>query len=355
MKKKSLNVKKKVHKKLLLHLKNKRIKNNYIKFLKNINSVSNNSKFAAAVSGGPDSLALAFFLKCYSLEKNKSCFFFMVNHNLRKGSNNEAIKVQKKLKNYDINLKIINWVGKKPKSNIQAVARKYRYRLIRNQLVNNKIKVAMFGHTNEDIIENFVIRLTRGSSIDGLVSFNKKVLNTNEFFKISRPLINLNKKDLIYISKEVFNFYINDPSNLNINFKRVRIRKIIKDLTTEGLDLRKINLLIKNLTTSNNALTYYSNQTISNFCHFKNNNKLAIVNLSILHEPKEILFRSLSKILKIVSGNYYPSRGKKIMHLIKVLEDPKFKKTTLSGCILEKESNTLLIKEEKSKILVKYV
>ena len=279
----------------------------------------------------------------------------MVNHNLRKGSNNEAIKVQKKLKNYDSNLKIINWVGKKPKSNIQAVARKYRYRLIRNQLENNKIKVAMFGHTNEDIIENFVIRLTRGSSIDGLVSFNNTVLNTNEFFKISRPLINLNKKDLIYISKKVFNFYIDDPSNLNINFKRVRIRKIIKDLNTEGLDLSKINLLIKNLTTSNKALTYYSNRTIFNFCHFKNNNKLAIVNLSILHEPKEILFRSLSKILKRVSGNYYPSRGKKIIHLIKVLEDPKFKKTTLSGCILEKESNTLLIKEEKSKKLVKYV
>ena len=247
MKKKSLNVKKKVHKKLLSYLKNNKINKNYRQFLKNINSLSNNNKFAAAVSGGPDSLALAFFLKCYSLKTNKKCTFLIINHNLREGSNDEAIKVQKKLKDYDINLKIINWFGKKPKSNIQAVARKHRYRLIRNQLEKNKINVVMFGHTNEDLIENFVIRLTRGSSIDGLVSFNQTVLNTNEFFKISRPLINLNKKDLIYVSKKVFNFYINDPSNLNISFKRVRIRKLINDLSIEGLDLNKINLLIKQI------------------------------------------------------------------------------------------------------------
>ena len=43
------------------------------------------------------------------------------------------------------------------------------------------------------------------------------------------------------------------------------------------------------------------------------------------------------------------------MNLIKELEDPKFNKATISGCILEKESNTLLIKEEKSKKLLKYV
>tara|TARA_A100000164_G_scaffold193876_1_gene172057 strand:- start:712 stop:1779 length:1068 start_codon:yes stop_codon:yes gene_type:complete len=355
MKKKSLNVKKKVHKKLLSYLKNNKINKNYRQFLKNINSVSNNNKFTAAISGGPDSLALAFFLKCYSLKTNKKCTFLIINHNLREGSNDEAIKVQKKLKDYDINLKIINWFGKKPKSNIQAIARKHRYRLIRNQLEKNKTNVVMFGHTNEDLIENFVIRLTRGSSIDGLVSFNQTVLNTNEFFKISRPLINLNKKDLIYVSKKVFNFYINDPSNLNISFKRVRIRKLINDLSTEGLDLNKINLLIKNLSISNNALTYYLNQTILNFCHFKNNNKLAIVNLSILSEPKEILFRFFSKILKIISGNYYSARGKKIMNLIKELEDPKFNKATLSGCILEKECNSLIIKAEKSKKLTKYV
>jgi hypothetical protein len=87
----------------------------------------------------------------------------------------------------------------------------------------------------------------------------------------------------------------------------------------------------------------------------KNNNNFALVNFSILSELKEILFRFFSKFLKIISGNYYSARGKKIMNLINELEDSKFNKATLSGCILEKESNSLIIKEEKSKKLTKYV
>ena len=52
---------------------------------------------------------------------------------------------------------------------------------------------------------------------------------------IYRPLINFRKEDLVYVAKNVFKSYINDPSNLNIDFKRVRIRNLFEALEKEGL------------------------------------------------------------------------------------------------------------------------
>ena len=106
MKKKSLSAKKKIHKYLLKHLKNKRINKVFEEFNYRLdfflkrdtgNLLSKQTKFAVAVSGGPDSLALAFLSKCFLL-KNKiypNIKFFIVDHKLRKESSTEAKSLKK--------------------------------------------------------------------------------------------------------------------------------------------------------------------------------------------------------------------------------------------------------------------
>jgi tRNA(Ile)-lysidine synthase len=49
-----------------------------------------------------------------------------------------------------------------------------------------------------------------------------------------RPLIKIDKKDLIYISNYIFGSYIEDPSNEDDNFKRVKVRNFLKQLSLEG-------------------------------------------------------------------------------------------------------------------------
>ena len=97
MKKKSLSAKKIIHKKILSHLNNKRILNNYTQFKKNINKYNNYNKLSGAISGGPDSMALAFFLKCYEIEKGKKVYFYHIDHGLRASSKIEANKIKQKL------------------------------------------------------------------------------------------------------------------------------------------------------------------------------------------------------------------------------------------------------------------
>ena len=87
-------------------------------------------KFIVAVSGGPDSLALAFLTKIYSIKNKINCKYFIVDHKLREESTLEAKKVQKILKKLEIKSEILTWRGKKPLNNIQSLARKKRYGLL---------------------------------------------------------------------------------------------------------------------------------------------------------------------------------------------------------------------------------
>jgi tRNA(Ile)-lysidine synthase len=241
MKKKSLSAKKVIHNSLLNNLKNKKINIAFKKFENYLDNCNNKKiKIGTAISGGPDSLALAFFTKCYLLINKLEGNFFIVDHKLRKESTREAKYVKNFLKKFDINCKILKWRGKKPHSNIQRIARDNRYNLLKKSCKKNNICHLLIGHHIDDLYENFFIRLSRGSGLRGLSSFGEPIGVGNNI-TILRPLMKFEKKELIYISKRVFNFFVEDPSNLNENFKRIRIRKSIKALELEGLDKKKIN------------------------------------------------------------------------------------------------------------------
>ena len=113
----------------------------------------------------------------------------------------------------------------------------------------------LIGNHEEDLYENFFIRLFRGSGLKGLSSFGE-VNNNFNGISILRPMIGLSKENLIYISKKVFKFYVSDPYNLDIKFKRSRLRKLIPEFIKEGLDSKKLRLTINNLKSSDLAINY---------------------------------------------------------------------------------------------------
>ena len=157
---KNLNASKKTHSFLLNKLKNKRILQIYNKFESNLDAKSD---FIAAISGGPDSLALSFLAKIFAITNSLKVKYLIVDHKLRKESTAEAKYVQRLLKNHSINLAILSWNGRKPKKNIQSIARDKRYELLINKAKKHKIKNILLGHHLDDLFENFFIRILRGS------------------------------------------------------------------------------------------------------------------------------------------------------------------------------------------------
>jgi len=329
---------------ILKYLNNNKIRKSFVEFKRNL---SKKKIFAVAVSGGPDSLSLSFLSKCLSIESKSQIRFYIVDHKLRKNSSAEAKLVCSMLKKIGINCKVLTWRGKKPKSNIQAVARKKRYSLLTNQCKKDNISNLLLGHHIDDLYENFLIRLLRGSGLKGLTSFGNKSEYKVNNINILRPLMNLEKDDLIYISKKVFGYYIKDPSNLNENFKRIKIRNLINNLKQEGLDKKKLKLTINNLKDSDNSINFYVKKNIDNNTTLFKNKNTFLINSIFFEQPDEIVFRSLSFLIKIIGGKYYNVRGKNIQSLIKkIKEDEMGKKTTLGRCFIEKFQKTIIISRE---------
>ena len=179
---KNLSVTIKIPKLLRDKLKNKRIRQIYNEFE---NSLKIKENFLVAVSGGPDSLALAFLAKIYSIKYRLKPTFCIVDHKLRPESTKEARKVKQVLKNFKINAEILTWKGKKPIKKIQSSARKKRYDLLFNRCDKLGIKSLLLGHHQDDLIENFFIRMLRGSGLKGLVSFDEKSIIQD--YKLLRP------------------------------------------------------------------------------------------------------------------------------------------------------------------------
>ncbi len=348
MKKKNLSVKKIIHNFYLKKLDDPKIKRIYLNFKKKISSHVPNS-FCVAVSGGVDSMALSFLAKCYSLENNKKVYFFIVDHKLRKNSTLEANLVKKKLKLFHITSSILTIKKKNKKINLQSFARDNRYKLIINQSITKKIDTILTAHNTDDLIENFFIRLLRGSGLKGLISFSKiktNVILDDKMF-ILRPLLDTPKKDLIYILKNTFNFNVNDPSNLHDKFLRVKVRKLILNLENDGLTFNKFKLTLNNLSKSNNAIDYYVHKNIKNNSNYLKLNNSIILKDDFLKQPDEIVFRSFSELIQKVGQKDTFARGAKVVNLLKHLRSTNnYSKKTLSGCIIQKLENSVIISKE---------
>ena len=345
MNRKSLSAQNKTHKQILSFLKNQKISKVYNEFSSSLNTREN---LAVAVSGGPDSLVLAYLAKCYSIKNKITAKFFLVDHKLRPESTKEAASVKKILQKISIKCKVLSWKGKKPSRNIQSLAREARYSLLAKECKKNNIKHLLLGHHSNDLFENFLIRVVRGSGLNGLVSFNKNVKYKDEDLNILRPLLNLEKNDLINISKIVFKFFIKDPSNINVIYKRTRIRNLLESLKKEGLDLKKLKLTIDNLRDSDKSIKFYVRKNLEDNSVYIKTKGTCILNHNFFDQSHEVVFRSLTFVIQKIGRKYYPVRGKSINELINQITLKKLSKITLGGCFVESVNETILISRENT-------
>ena len=300
--------------------------------------------FAVAVSGGPDSLALAFLAKIYSIKWNLKAKFFIVDHKLRPESTKEAKFVKSILKKNLINSQILTLSKKKLSKKTQSFARKKRFELLFASCDKFKINNILLGHHQDDLFENFFIRMLRGSGLKGLISLDKKVKINDK--NLLRPLLDQKKENLIFISTNVFDTYVQDPSNKDKKYQRTKIRNLIEGLNKNGLDKGKFLKTIKNLKYSNEAVGFYVNKNLHENSYYSNKKKQLILNKCFFQQPYEVIFRGLSESIRLVGRKYYSARGRKIDKIIYDIENNQSFRATLGGCLIEKVSKTVIITKE---------
>ena len=147
---------------------------------------------AVAVSGGSDSMALmhiaqrglALCPRCRMMRQpgRPRLIVLTVDHGLRRDSAEDAAWVVSRAEAAGLPCRVLTWAGDKPAQGIQAAARAARYQLMHEALVDearpyqNLVRPLLTAHHNEDQAETFLMRLARGSGIDGLSAMQKTAL-----------------------------------------------------------------------------------------------------------------------------------------------------------------------------------
>ena len=249
------------------------------------------------------------------------------------------------LKSLKINSHVLTWKGKKPIKNIQSLAISKRYEFLFSKCKKLKISNLVLGHHIDDLIENFFLRMARGSGLKGLVSLgtNTQIKNIN----LIRPLIKFDKKDLIFLSKFIFNFHVDDPSNHDIKFNRIKIRNLIQEFEDFGLDKKKFQLTIENLKEADQSIKFYVEKNKRENSSFNHRKGELILKENFFDNSHEVIFRSLSDLIHLIGKKVNFVRGKKIENILNKIKERKLRKETLGGCVIKMINHTVILTKEE--------
>ncbi|NKB46115.1 MAG: tRNA lysidine(34) synthetase TilS [Alphaproteobacteria bacterium] len=195
-------------------------------------------RFAVAVSGGPDSMALCRLMKEWVDARGLRVVGVTVDHRLREEGQSEAQQVSRWLSKFEMEHETLAWEhGETIKTldrSPQAAARDARFDLLCGWCRENSISALMTAHHADDQAETFLYRLVRGSGVDGLAAIAPDTKRNG--VRVLRPVLTIPKADLIATCDAYGQAWVNDPSNGDDAFARVRLRRIMAALEQEGLD-----------------------------------------------------------------------------------------------------------------------
>ncbi len=279
-----------------------------------------------AVSGGSDSLSLLYLINSWSNKKNLKIIILTVDHNLRNGSADEARYVGELCNKLGLEHKTLFWDHDEIKGNLSASAREARYRLMQNSIPSSAILIT--GHTLDDQVETFLMRLRRGSGVDGLASMAEQShlsFGDNEMI-IFRPLLDFERLTLRNVLKFHKVDWIEDPTNNDQNFERVRVRDLLAYFLELGIDKNTISrttLLMQNAKT---ALNHFALECYEKFGSCDNGDIIFDFD-EFSRQPLDIKRRLISAAQKWISNQKYRPRLSQVDALINSVDE----KITFSG------------------------
>ena len=194
-------------------------------------NLENADRFITALSGGPDSTALACLADLYARSHGKDHQAVIVNHNIRPDAANEAVRVSQRMKNRAIASQILTIEDNAPETGVQEWARHQRFAAL-TKLARQQGAVVLVAHHQADQAETVLMRLAHGSGVVGLAGM--RGLTMRDAVLVARPLLDWHADSLVDVLGLLDCDYEDDPSNQNSQFERVQMRKFLRDAAASG-------------------------------------------------------------------------------------------------------------------------
>lgn len=300
---------------------------------------------AVAVSGGGDSMALVLLADDWARSQGGRITALTVDHGLRANSASEAAQVGKWLQAKGIAHTILSWTGPKPGTGVQQAAREVRYALMSAWCRDQGVLHLALAHNMEDQAETYLMRLGRGSGADGLAAMSECVELLD--VRLLRPLLDVPREDLRNLLEAAGQDWIDDPSNLNTAYARIRVRALLSPLAGAGVTAER---LAQAAARYGLARVTLENQTARLLAECAGVFPAGCGYLKIdlvLAADREIAYRALSRMISCIGGRRFGPSVEKLARLYDGLtKTSNFKGTTLAGCRIIPSDRELLICRE---------
>jgi tRNA(Ile)-lysidine synthase len=277
-----------------------------------------------------------------------------VDHALRPGSALEASRVAAWAKACQLPHDVLTWSGRKPQSNIQSEARDARYRLLGQWMKAHGVNTLLTGHTLDDQAETFMLRLARGSGLDGLSGMAPAApfpFAEFESLTIARPLLGFTHGRLIATLKDLDQPWIEDPSNDSDRFARVQIRRALVAFGDAGLSSERIASAAAHLRRAREAIDVAVAALIADGVEVAPWGYALAKPARFAAAPREVALRALSRLVETFGAGDFPPRFDQIEAALDWLTSPqaKPKGRTLGGCrLVHRDEGSVLIAREEA-------
>lgn len=259
-----------------------------------------------ACSGGPDSIALVVLAAEWAGRHGIPVQAVTVDHGLRPEAPAEAKSVAESLNAHGIPAVALHHEGAIPKSDVQAAAREIRYRLLADWLSVRTGKAVLLAHHQDDQAETLLLRLGRGSGVDGLSAMAP--VTHRDGLILLRPLLGFPKARLEATAVRSGLPIVRDPSNENGGFARVRVRRLREMLAAEGMTPARLAETASRMARARAALEAARDRFIETQAQSDPTGFLTFAPGPFADLPEEVALRVLSHSVRILGGRAHPPR-----------------------------------------------
>ena len=300
---------------------------------------------AVAVSGGADSITLLALAYAWAAETGTNLTALTVDHGLRSESGAEAAQVAAWCVSHGIAHQTLVWAGEKPNKGIQAAARSARYGLLEDWCRMRSHSELLVAHSQNDQAETFLMRMSRGSGIDGLAAM--PLVSHRDGVRLIRPLLTVPRSRIEATAAALSLEPISDPSNLDRRYARIRIRDKLALLEAHRVSVTAIAGTARVFGKMREARERAISALASEFVVLHAEGFAEIAREGLAAADRASARGLVASILMSVGGLDYPPRRERLDRLMSnILQNSGFRPRTLGNCVISTRGEDFLVRRE---------
>lgn len=295
-----------------------------------------------AVSGGGDSMAMLHLMA--EVADGRPLAVATVDHGLRAASAQEAADVAQVCAGLGLPHEVLRWRHGAVAGNLMDAARRARYGLLADWAAGRGIGTVLVAHTADDQAETVLLGLARAAGLDGLSGMRPRWQQGAVWFE--RPLLEVTRAALRGFLTRRALWFVDDPSNDDTGFDRVKMRRVLAGLGEVGISAGGLATVARNLAAVQADLRGLVAQAAASVVA-ERAGALEIDRAGFATLPGEVARRLMQAGLMWMSGADYAPRSDALARMVRAMAEGRA--ATLWGCrLVPHKGAMLLVREPRS-------